>query len=248
MSALVTSASGAATNAELEPFRGRHAGERCFAIGCAPSLSQLDLPKLQGEWAFSVNRGYLAAKLGLPQSPYFVVGDPHTYREYWREIRQASVGRRFYKANVCNLPEYQDAPDREPALCVPFHITPTMDEGHFAEDVTTGIYRGFTVLLDAVQLAFFMGFAEVYIMGCDLSYEGPQTHVYGTGAYEQRRRNDMPVAKVLRAMAVAAAVFQRHGRILANAGVGGCLDTIPRVEFSSLFRPRTPRSGGLNAA
>lgn len=225
-------------NGSLEKFRDRHQGERCFVIGCAPSLAKLEVAKLRGEWTFSVNRGYLAGQLGLPQSSYYVVGDPHTYREYWQEIRQAPVGQRFYKANVFNLPEYQGAADREPALCVPFHNAPTMDEGNFSADPTLGIYRGFTVVLDAVQLAYFMGFAEVYIIGCDLNYAGDQTHVYGTGAYEQKRRNDMPIEKVLRAMAVAGDFFQRHGRRFANAGVGGCLDTIPRVEFSSLFSRR----------
>ena len=220
----------------LEEFRNLHRGERCFVVGCAPSLQQLDLSHLRGEWAFTVNRGYLAASLGLPQTQYHVVGDPHTYRAYWSEIREASVGRRFYRANVIALPEYSGAPDHEAAICYPYHESPTMDEGHFAEDVTTGAYRGFTVVLDAVQIAFFMGFSEVYIIGCDLDYQGPQTHVYESGAYEQKRRNDMPIPKVLQSMAVAAQAFRRHGRILANAGVGGCLDTIPRVEFASLFR------------
>jgi len=34
---------------------------------------------------------------------------------------------------------------------------------------------------------------------------------------------------------VAAQVFQRHGRIFANAGVGGRLDAIPRVDYTKLF-------------
>jgi hypothetical protein len=45
----------------------------------------------------------------------------------------------------------------------------------------------------------------------------------------------MPIPKVLKAMAVAARVFQSHGRVFANAGVGGRLDTIPRIDYSSLF-------------
>ena len=224
----------------LESFRGRHRSERCFVVGCAPSLSQLDLTKLHGEWAFTVNRGYLAASMGLPRTPFFLVSDPLTYREYFREIRVADVGLRFYRADVFDLPEYQDAQDREAAVRFPFHLSPAMHEGHFAEDITTGAFRGFSVVLDAVQMAFFMGFGEVYIIGCDLDYQGHQTHVYGSGEYEHRRRNDMPIDKVLRSMSVAHAAFQRHGRLLANAGAGGRLDTIPRLSFDSLF-PARPR-------
>ncbi len=236
MSALSLHAPTLPANAGLEAFRDLHRGERCFVVGCAPSLQHLDLARLRGEWAFTVNRGYLAASLGLPQTPYYVVGDPHTYRAYWQEIRAASLGRRFYRANVIDLPEYQAAADREPAICYPYHEAPTMDEGHFATDIMAGAYRGFTVVLDAVQLAYFMGFAEVHIIGCDLDYQASQTHIYGTGAYEQRRINDMPISRVLQAMTVAAEVFRRDGRVLSNAGVGGRLNNIPRVSFTSLFQ------------
>lgn len=110
-----------------------------------------------------------------------------------------------------------------------------MDEGHFAEDATTGVYRGFTVLLDAAQIAFMMGCSEVYVIGCDLDYHQEDTHVYGTGLIEQQRLDVMPIASVRRAMATAASVFARHGRVFANAGVGGRLDTIPRVDYANLF-------------
>ena len=219
----------------LGSFKNAHRGQRCFLIGNGPSLASLDLTRLTGEIAFTVNRGYLAARFGLPVTPYYMITDPLTYGPYAEEVRQAGVGTRFYRADVCALPEYRDAPDREPAICFPFHRTPTMDEGHFAEDATTGVYRGFTVLLDAAQLAFMMGCREVYVIGCDLDYHQTETHVYGTGLIEQQRLNVMPIPRVLRAMATAAAVFERHGRLFANAGVGGRLDAIPRVAYDELF-------------
>lgn len=220
---------------DLGSFRDRHKGERCFLIGNGPSLGMLDLTRLEGELAFTVNRGYLAASIGLPTTPYYVITDPLTYAPYFQEVRRAQVGMRFYRADVCDLPEYRDALDPEPAVRVPFHRTPTMDEGYFAEDATTGVFRGFTVLLDAAQLAFMMGFTQVYVIGCDLDYHQGHTHVYGAGPIEQARLNVMPIPKVLAAMTVAGRVFERHGRIFANAGVGGRLDTIPRIGYSTLF-------------
>ena len=217
----------------LEWFKDRHKGERCFLIGNGPSLARLDLGKLAGELAFTFNRGYLAYDLGLPKTPYYMVTDPLTYGPYAEEIRRASVGTRFYRSDVCDLPEYREAIDREAAIRVPFHRAPTIDEGHFAEDATEGVFRGFTVLLDAAQLAFMMGCDKVFVIGCDLDYEKGQTHVYGTGPIEQQRIDVMPVARVLEAMAVTARVFRDHGRVFANAGVGGRLETIPRVRYET---------------
>ena len=219
----------------LASFRNLHKGKRCFLVGNGPSLARLDLRKLDGELAFTVNRGYLAAQFGLPKTPYYLITDPLTYSPYAEEVRSADVGTRFYRADVCALPEYRDALDREAAIRVPFHRTPTMDEGHFAENVTTGLYRGFTVLLDAAQIAFWMGCRQVYVIGCDLDYRQAETHVYGTGPIEQQRLDVMPIPRVLASMAVAADVFLRHGGVFANAGVGGKLETIPRVEYDRLF-------------
>ncbi len=229
------SATDSAALPSLESFKGRHQGQRCFVVGNAPSLARLDLTRLAGEVTFTANRGYLAASHGLPRGSYHVVSDPLTYEPYAAEIRGAAVGRRFYRADVCDTVAYRDAIDREPAIRVPFHRAPTMDEGFFSEDVSTGMYRGFTVLLDAIQLAFTMGFAKVYVVGCDLDYHQEQTHIYGTGPVEQERRHVMPIPRVLHAMRVAAAVHDAHGRVLANAGAGGKLDTIARVPFDSLF-------------
>lgn len=219
----------------LASFRDRHRGARCFLVGNGPSLAQLDLSRLAGEVAFTVNRGYLAAALGLPQTPYYLLSDPLTYQPHVAEVRHAPVGQRFYRSDVMALPEYRDAPDREPAIEVPFHMAPTMDEGHFAVDASTGVYRGFTVLLDAAQLAFMMGCAEVYVIGCDLDYQPEATHFYGTGPVERQRLGVMPIPRVLQSMAVAAEAFRREGRVFANAGSGGRLDTIPRVPFDALF-------------
>ena len=171
----------------------------------------------------------------MPKTPYYIITDPLTYLPYQDEVRQADVGLRFYRSDIYDLPEYQDAPAREAAVRVPFHRSPTIDEGYFAADATEGVYRGFTVLLDAAQLAFMMGCTEVYIIGCDLDFHQADTHVYGTGPIEQQRRDVMPIPKVLQSMAVAGEYFRRHGRILANAGVGGRLDTIPRVSYDTLF-------------
>jgi len=220
---------------DLASYRNLHKGERCFLIGNGPSLAKLDLQKLGGELAFTVNRGYLAARLGLPKTPYYVITDPLTYAPYAAEVRNADLGTRFYRDDVCDLSEYRDATDREEVISLPFHRTPTMDEGYFAEDATTGVFRGFTVLLDAAQLAFTMGCREVYVIGCDLDYQQADTHAYGTGPIEQERLTVMPIPRVLKAMSVAASVFESAGRVFANAGVGGRLNTIPRVEFARLF-------------
>jgi hypothetical protein len=218
-----------------------HQGEACFIVGNGPSLQQMPLQTLEGHWFFGVNRGYLAYALGLPTIPYYMFADPIGYATLAEEVRRARVGLRFYRSDVCQLPAYALAPDREEALELSFHVEPGMDEGYFARHLAEGLYRGFTVILNVVQIAYHMGFREVYLIGCDLSYEQPQTHFYPTGVYEETRRYDMPVPRVVKSFAVARQVFEADGRRLVNATVGGALEVLPRESFEEVIQ-RLPRA------
>jgi hypothetical protein len=141
---------------------------------------------------------------------------------------------------VCRLREYALASDREDAIELPYHIAPCMDEGYFAEALDAGLYRGFTVVTDAIQLAYHMGFGEVYLLGCDFSYAGENTHFYATGVYEESRRSDMPIPRVFKALETARRVFEANGRRLVNVTPGGALDALPREDFEAVVA-RLPR-------
>jgi hypothetical protein len=225
----------------LGALHDRHRGEACFIVGNGPSLGRVRLPALRGRLFFGVNRGYLAYAAGLPEIPYYVFVDPTGYARLASEVRAAPVGLRFYRSDVCGTPAYATAADREPAVELTFHPSPCMDEGHFATRLEQGLYRGFTVVTDAVQIAFHMGFAEVYLVGCDLSYAGTATHFYPTGPYEESRRHDMPVSRVCRAFETARLAFEADGRRLVNVTPGSALDTLPLEDFETVIRRLRPR-------
>jgi hypothetical protein len=221
--------------ADLESWRDAHRGERCVVLGNGPSLRETPLELLRGEHVFIVNRGHHAFGFGLTGEPYLVVSDPRTYATYATEIRAARVGMRFYRADVTRDGAYLDAKaegDAESCVVLPFHMAPTMDEGAFACDVTRGLHRGFTVVLDAVQLAYFMGFRHVIMLGVDLTPAAEQTHFYGSGTYERSRRNDMPVPRVQASFATARRVFEADGRRLVNATPGGSLSELERIDLT----------------
>jgi len=224
----------------LNGFRDCHAGARCFVVGNGPSLAGMPLGLLAGEWFFCVNRGYLAQTLGLPFPPYYVVADPNFYNQYHEEIRQAAVGTRLYRENIATTRAYAEAAEHENAYFYPYIGTPQMDEpgGAFSTDfITQGTSRGGTVLLDAIQIAFTMGFAEVYVIGCDLDYDVATPYFYNCADYESRSKAILPLQRVLDSMRMAEKVFSAHGRKLINCTVGGKLETLPRMKFEDLFPP-----------
>ena len=72
-------------------------------------------------------------------------------------------------------------------------------------------------------------------LGCDCTKENGR-HFYDTqaGAAEILRPD-----VVFSSYRVCHQVFSADGRTLANAGVGGALDVLPRVSFESLFEEVT---------
>lgn len=220
---------------EIEDLKDFGRGQRCFVVATGPSLNLLRLDLLADDFVFGVNRAYLALQRGLPHIDLLVIGDPNAYRQYHEEIESAPVSRLMLRSNVHALVE-NEGHDPARSLSYPYHASPCMDEGHFARDLTQGTYRGFAVPLEAVQIAYYMGFSEVCLLGCDLDYSGTATHFYKGGAHEEASRTVMPIDRVRQSMRVARAVYEADNRRLLNASAGGTLEELERVAYASLFQ------------
>lgn len=209
-------------------------GQRCFIVATGPSLKKLPLEKLADDFIFGVNRSYLALQHGLPHIDALVIADPEGHAYHHEEIHAANVSCHLLRANVYNqLDTEKELPSR--SLSFPFVMKPLMNEGFFARTLSPGAYRGATVITDVLQIAYFMGFSEVYILGCDLDYSGEKTHFYQNSSHEDSTRNQMPINIVRGSMKVAKQVYDEDNRILLNATEGGSLEEIGRIEFSKLF-------------
>jgi hypothetical protein len=218
----------------LEQLRDLATGQRAFIVATGPSLNRLPLEYLANEFVIGVNRAYLALEKGLPHLDILLVADPTAFDNFHDELEAAPAACRLYRSNVHELVAVKGHnPQR--SISYPFHVEPWMDEGYFARDLTTGTYRGATVVLEAVQVAHYMGCSEVYVLGCDLDYSGAATHFYRGGAHEEASRTVMPIDRARQSMCVAKSVYDADGRILVNATAGGTLEELGRVDFLTLF-------------
>ena len=222
----------------LLSFRDRHRGGRCFVLGNGPSLREMDLSKLDGEVTFGVNRIFEAyLSLGLAPVTYYCVSDPTVWRLIGRTAESAKAAQVFVR-----LPDIQD-PNSQTIHLVQRDYDLFMDAGWFPLDPAQGLARGLTVLLDlCLPLAYWMGFDEVILLGCDFSFDPKRdNHFYGDKdepwphavAKEAHRP---PVQRQLDGMRVARRAFEGAGRRLLNATPGGGLTVLERRRFDDLFR------------
>jgi len=223
---------------QLAGLKNIYLGSRCFIIANGPSLLNHDLKLLTNEFKFILNRGNQALEHGLTLSLCAnVVSDYLTFEAYADEIMNAQINLMFFRSDVANRDSFKSRKSSflASSFIFPYHNENTIDLGYFSEDLLKGVHRGFTVALDAIQIAYYMGFRKIYILGCDLDYTQEKMHFYGNGAYEYTRRNDMPIEKVLKAFNFAYLFLKNKNTYLYNASEFGRLDTIPRINYRLLF-------------
>ncbi len=223
---------------KLNLLRNSHKGERCVIIGNGPSLKNTDLGKLKDVFTIGMNRFYMAfEELGFTTSILLTVNDL-VIEQCARDLRNLPIptfvswrGRKFIQP-AANLHYLYTS-----------YILP-----RFSGDATGRLWEGATVTFVAMQLAYFMGFQQVVLIGVDHNFATkgtPNTTVVSTGddpnhfnpAYFGKgfrwQLPDLETSEIGYAMARRA--YEHADREILDATVGGKLTIFPKVDFNSLF-------------
>jgi uncharacterized Rossmann fold enzyme len=216
-----------------------HSGERCFIIGNGPSLKHTDLTKLRDEYTFGMNRIYLMfPELGF-NTTYFTSINDLVIEQCAEEIAALPIPK--FIAWHSNR-HFQRIPDDM------IFLYTTYTGPHFAYDMTRRIWEGATVTNVALQLAFYMGFEQVILIGVDHNFaskgEANKTVVsdgadpnhfdpryFGKGFRWQLP--DLDTSEI--GYAMARKTYESAGRQVLDATVGGKLTIFPKIDYTSLF-------------
>ena len=238
-------------------FQGR---DRCFVIGNGPSLKTTDLSLLQNEITFATN-GFFLKLPELNWTPTFYVVEDHLVAEDRADQINALQGpTKLFPIYLAYC--MSERPDT-----MFFNHRPRKSYPHgfdFSTDAAELTYAGCTVTFTCLQLAFFLGFREIYLVGVDASYQLPddvrKSDAYGVGILDMQsddpnhfdpsyfgkgyRWHDPQVDKMLQAYAEAQRVVVKSSQRIYNATRGGALEVFERRDYNSLFgTPATSISG-----
>jgi hypothetical protein len=222
----------------LASLKDVHRGQRGFIIGNGPSLKQTDLSRLKNEVTIGMNRFYMAfPELGFTTTYFLSINS--------LVIEQCA-------ADLCSLPIPTFLSWRSRSLIEPGEQTiflhTTYTGVKFSPDARRRLWEGATVTYVALQLAFHMGFDEVILIGVDHSFatqgkpnttvvsQGDDPNHFHPGYFGKGFRWQLPDLETSeRAYILAREAYQRIGRRVLDATVGGKLTVFPKVEYSSLF-------------
>lgn len=219
---------------ELEQFKNIHEGKRCFIVATGPSLRMDDLDTLYNneEICISVNGIFKAFNMTKWRPNYYVIADPNKEDSWENEILEMDVQAKFvsdvapYFINKCYDNIYK------------WHLIRKMDDQgfpYFSDDFARGGYYGDTVIYEgAMQLAVYMGFREIYLLGtdCTVSADGTVPHFVADYAEDP---GFMIIDDRMRAYQAAKQYADSHDIKIYNATRGGRLEIFPRIDFDALF-------------
>lgn len=221
----------------LQRFHDKYKGKRCFIIGNGPSLKKTDLGLLRNEYTFGLNRIYLNFKNMGFKTNFLVTINELLISQCAREIDGLSLtkfisyrGRKYLK-------------DNKNTNFIKTHGIPS-----FSKDLTQGVYEGGTVTYVAMQIAYYMGFSEVVLIGVDHNFQTkgvPNSEVYQKGddpnhfdpKYFKGMRWQLPDLRTSElAYSLAKYSFENEGREIVDATVGGRLNIFRKVNYRQIFR------------
>lgn len=234
----------------LNVLRNRHLGQRCFVIGNGPSLTIEDLEKLRFEYTLASNKIYLAFEKTEWRPTYYscedglVMDNNHDAILALERTLKIFPSRMFAHMNPdasCFFMDFIPAPTRLDPKASP-------DDRNFSYDLTKGIHWGSTITYTLIQLAVFMGFKEIYLLGVDHSYvtpnkmdghyyicEGEVNHFHKDYRKPGEPWHDPRVDVLERSYAYAREACEKVGVSIYNASRKTALNVFEKIDLDAVL-------------
>lgn len=219
---------------EYDLFDGVHKGETCTIIGNGPSLLDVPFGFLNKYPTFGTNRIYL---LDGFEPCYYVAVNPLVIAQFIHEITEKMAGSVKFIAERF-------------AASVP-NAVPVRSIGpeSFCFDPRSGLYEGWTVTYVCLQLAYFMGFKTVYLVGVDHRYNtgdipggvkldgsGSDANHFDAGYFGTGTSWHSPdLTRSARAYELARKVFKADERRIVNLTAGSALEVFEKQTLEDIY-------------
>jgi hypothetical protein len=223
----------------LPMLKNRHAGERCILVANGPSLNRMDLSPLRRETVIGLNKIYL----GLQRFGFY----PRYYVAVNRiVIEQAADTIRGLNC-VKFISDRADGLLAEDALT--HRINTTRAPHRFCHDIGQGVHEGWTVTYAALQIAYYLGFSEVVLIGMDHRFtyngdpnqaqrlDGPDPNHFSPDYFGHGQQwNNPDLAHSEESYRIARTEFERDGRRIIDATVDGACTIFEKADHRDLFQ------------
>jgi hypothetical protein len=239
---------------KLIRLKNKHLNERCFIIATGPSLTFDDIEKLRDEKTIAVNSIALVYDKISFKPTYYGIQDGIVFQKIKDKIYESDFpcvlwprGYEPFQIDPADTREHwiefplNGSFSSRCSTCY-FHVmqygrsvsfTPRKFPAKFSGDAGSVVYEGYSVVFSMLQIAVFMGFNKIYLLGCDCSYESGVKNFadYGHGATPQKTIT----TAMIEAYKEAKKYADSHNIKIYNATRGGMLEVFERVDLDRVL-------------
>ena len=242
----------------LREFKNIHKGERCFIVGNGPSLTASDMDLIKNEISFGANRIYDLYPKTQWRPTYYGVQDFFVLDEISKEIELEETASKV-RFIVSNRPNYVCEKMKKNPRNRFFYLGTCLSEKKeikFATDFSKTVGNGRTITYALIQLAVYMGFNEIYLLGIDHNYGNyfdqkgnintkthAQNHFAGAKEYKKLKANNVDYKRGFlyvptRAYEKAEKFSRKQGIRIYNVTRGGKLEAFERLKLEDVLYKR----------
>lgn len=233
----------------IEKFKGIYSGKSCFIVGNGPSLTGEDLDRIhdKGYVSFGMNRIYRIFDKTYWRPTYMSFSD-----EYFLSRRHIDEFDALVKVNSdMFFTRNQFAFNVRNTKCP---ICPLrtdwrrslLDDPKFSLDISKVIYDIATVTYYSMQIAVYMGFKTLYLIGVDNRYAWTRlrdgTVIRNPGSFNYFKDEELPPPSTAVpvwesdcAFTYAEKFSRKHNFRIYNATRGGALEIFERVNLDEVL-------------
>lgn len=244
---------------EIKHFQDKHKGERCFLIGNGPSLTADDLTKLHenNEITFGCNMiGKMFTQTAW-RPDYYVIIDVATINFQHQMIAEIEAKSKFIVALDHLMEEEKVKVEKvlDNGIGDVFYYRSRISLGRVGETISSDaskyVYTGVTVMNSMIQMALYMGFEEIYLLGVDGGSLGNDNKNEYSHFYKDNDEAEFTekVLTLYNSLAdedvrkrVTANLYENaenyakvNGTKILNATRGGVIENFKRVNFDDVF-------------
>lgn len=227
----------------LKQFKNRHNNKRCFIVASGPSLTLDDVNLLKGEICFGMNSIYKLFDKTNWRPDYYGVVDVNVFERIKDELTDVKLNCAFYPDKYIHW-------HIKNGFAVPFKqgigynafvrkiVPKRFWTTSISTDISKRVYEGSSVVHFLMQIAFYMGFKEIYLLGTDCNFFGDVKH---SGLVDYKGANNLANSAedlyngLMDDYKLALEYANQNGVKIYNATRGGMLEIFPRVQLEQVL-------------
>ena len=215
-----------------------------------PSLNQMDLRFLHWETVIGLNKIHLGLNRFGFQPHYLVAVNPKVVQQAHKQIA-ALPAIKFIGARAARyLPEDAQV----------FHVPILQPPVVFSGDIRSGVREGGTVTHAALQIAFYLGFFEVVIIGMDHRFtfqggphethlmEGPDPNHFSPDYFRGQLWDIPDLTRSEDSYIAAREAYEVAGRRILDATLNGACTVFEKADYREVFDLSMTASPPVNPA